>query len=67
MRLFEQAKVAVETELETGQDVTELAGVSFNSRHLGEEPMDVSERVDIFLEHQHDAFFVTPLELWNGK
>ena len=67
LRLFEQAKVAVETELETGQDVTELAGVSFNSRHLGEEPMDVSERVDIFLEHQHDAFFVIPLGLWNGK
>lgn len=67
LRLFEQAKVAVETELETGQDVTELAGVSFNSRHLGEEPMDVSERVDIFLEHQHDAFFVIPLEFWNGK
>lgn len=21
----------------------------------------------IFLEHQHDAFFVIPLELWNGE
>lgn len=44
-----------------------LAGYSYNAQSLGEEPMDVSERVDIFLEHQHDAFFVIPLELWNGK
>ena len=63
LRLFEHAKVAVET----SQDVTELAGVSFNLRYLGEEPSDAGERVDIFLEHQHDAFFVIPLELWNGK
>ena len=57
----------IQKKIEAGQDVSELAGASVNAHTLGEEPMDVSERVDIFLEHQHDAFFVIPLELWNGK
>lgn len=67
LRLFERARLDVTTGVEAGQDVTQLAGASVNVRSLGEEPMDVSERVDIFLEYQHDAFFVIPLELWNGK
>lgn len=66
-RLFEKARSDVIRGIEAGQDVTTLAGYSYNAQSLGEEPMDVSERVDIFLEHQHDAFFVIPLELWNGK
>lgn len=66
-RLFNEARRAVVSGIEAGQDVFELAGASFNAHSLGEEPMDVSERVDVFLEHQHDAFFVIPLELWNGK
>ena len=67
LRLFERARLDVTTGVEAGQDVTQLAGASVNAHSLGEEPMDVSERVDIFLEYQHDAFFVIPLELWNGK
>ena len=67
LRLFKRARLDVTTGLEAGQDVTQLVGASVNAYSLGEEPMDVSERVDIFLEHQHDAFFVIPLELWNGK
>ena len=66
-RMFKRARQDVITGIEAGQDVTQLVGASVNAYSLGEEPMDVSERVDIFLEHQHDAFFVIPLELWNGK